>query len=64
MIGLNDAALLTHPVSRSYGTHTGARNSSRNAGTCISGPACIVRRRIAMPVPNSIAAALTTTASV
>jgi hypothetical protein len=30
----------------------------------MAGPACIVRSRIAMPLPNSIAAALTSTAIV
>ena len=64
MIGFTDAAACTQPVSRSYGTHTGARNSSRKAGVWISGPACIVRSRIATPVPNSIAKAFIRSASV
>ncbi len=64
MTGFTEAAACTQPVSRSYGTHTGARNRKRKAGTWMAGPACIVRSRIATPLPNSTAAAFTISASV
>ena len=57
--GLTVATACTQPESRSSGTYTGARNSTRNTGICISGPAWIVRSRIATPAANSVAASET-----
>ena len=53
--GLTFATACTQPDSSASGTYTGARNSTMNTGICISGPACIVRRRIATPAANSVA---------
>ena len=57
--GLTVATACTQPASSSSGTYTGARNSTRKTGICISGPAWIVRRRIATPAANSVAASET-----
>ena len=45
----------TQPVSSDSGTYTGARNSATNTGIWISGPACSVRRNIAIPIAHSAA---------
>ncbi len=64
MTGLACAAAWIQPSSSASGTYTGAKKRSRNTGICITGPACIVRSRIATPLAHSTAAMFTISASV
>ena len=55
VIGFSRETACTQPVSRDRGTYTGARNSATNTGIWIRGPACSVRKNIAIPIAHSAA---------
>ncbi len=63
MAGFTDAAASIHPWSRSSGTYTGARKSTKKTGICMSGAAWIVRNRIAIPPAQKKPQKLTSMAS-
>ena len=51
-MGLSEATACIAPERRSSGTYTGAKKSRMNTGICISGPAWIERKRMAIPADH------------
>src|ERR1044072_4548549 len=56
--GFTVATAWIQPCSSASGTYTGAKKSTRKTGSCMIGPACIVRSRIATPADQRTAAPL------
>ena len=56
--GFTVATPWIQPVRSERGTYTGAKKRTRKTGICITGPACIDRKRIATPHAQSSDATL------